>query len=447
MKLSIFQSDKGDCFLLTGKDGKRVLCDGGMGPSMEKHVRPVLGKLKELEYIYVSHVDNDHINGILTLLENEAEWRIHEHKKKKKQKTTAPPFPRPPKIKGILHNGFSHLIGETDKPIDNLANAFTAAEMLGNAVPALLALELPEATHAAEEMENFALGVKESVGVSQLIHQDALNIPLNKPLKSMKEGRLLRVGGQGDRFKVGGMTWTLLGPTDDELTKLRDGWMNYLKSATGKKQVAGIRAQIKKQVDAFSNGALNTSPFDLGGWNGIADYKHVTVPNISSMVFMVEEGPKGKEKRLLLTGDAHQDFILRGLEQQGFVTEKGAIHVDVLKVQHHGSEHNMDKEFARRVSADHYVFGCNGEHKNPDERVLEILFNSRRGDAEVLAQHDKADGREFHWWFSTTSKEQAGKKHAPYFREVEKMVKSYVSKSNGLLKAHYNTGSFVDLDV
>ena len=39
MKLSIFQSDKGDCLLLEAKSGELMLCDGGMAPSMRNHVR------------------------------------------------------------------------------------------------------------------------------------------------------------------------------------------------------------------------------------------------------------------------------------------------------------------------------------------------------------------------------------------------------------------------
>ena len=49
----------------------------------------------------------------------------------------------------------------------------------------------------------------------------------------------------------------------------------------------------------------------------------------------------------------------------------------MLKIQHHGSEHNLDRDFAKRITADHYVFCANGEHENPDLRILEVLLNSR----------------------------------------------------------------------
>ena len=83
MKLQIFQSAQGDCLLLEGKDKKLVLCDGGMRSSIKSHVRDELTKLRtkgrELEFVYVSHIDSDHISGVLQLLEDEVEWRVFDY--------------------------------------------------------------------------------------------------------------------------------------------------------------------------------------------------------------------------------------------------------------------------------------------------------------------------------------------------------------------------------
>ena len=53
--------------------------------------------------------------------------------------------------------------------------------------------------------------------------------------------------------------------------------------------------------------------------------------------------------------------------------ESSKIHVDLLKVPHHGSANNLDEDFFERITADHYVFSGNGEHGNPGAR--------RHGDA------------------------------------------------------------------
>jgi hypothetical protein len=54
--------------------------------------------------------------------------------------------------------------------------------------------------------------------------------------------------------------------------------------------------------------------------------------------------------------------------------------VDVLKVQHHGSEHNIHEEFMRRVTADHYIFCGDGFSANPDLIALEKLIDTRLAD-------------------------------------------------------------------
>jgi hypothetical protein len=58
----------------------------------------------------------------------------------------------------------------------------------------------------------------------------------------------------------------------------------------------------------------------------------------------------------ILTGDARGDKILEGLELVGLLEKGGNMHVDVLKVPHHGSDNNMAPIFFTRVTADHYVF-------------------------------------------------------------------------------------------
>ena len=48
-----------------------------------------------------------------------------------------------------------------------------------------------------------------------------------------------------------------------------------------------------------------------------------------------------------------------------FVQQGGGLHVDVLKIQHHGAEHNFKREFAKRVTAENYVICGNGRTRTP----------------------------------------------------------------------------------
>ena len=97
----------------------------------------------------------------------------------------------------------------------------------------------------------------------------------------------------------------------------------------------------------------------------------------------------------------------------------------------------MDEDFASKVSADHYIFCGNGEHENPDLRVIDILFNSRSDDDD-----------KFHFWFSTTSALQnEGTKKREYFAELEEHVDELKGDSGGRLKLHFNQHAFIELNL
>ena len=116
---------------------------------------------------------------------------------------------------------------------------------------------------------------------------------------------------------------------------------------------------------------------------------------------------------MLLTGDARGDKILEGLELAGLLKPKGTMHVDLLKVPHHGSANNMETKFFKRVTADHYVFSGDGEHGNPERETLEVLFEAR-GD-EPFVMHftypiDDSDAERKKDWEKEQGKEKARKK-------------------------------------
>ena len=60
------------------------------------------------------------------------------------------------------------------------------------------------------------------------------------------------------------------------------------------------------------------------------------------------------------------------------------MHVDILKVPHHGSSNNLDNDFFERITADHYVMSGDGEHGNPERESIEMLFKAR-GKAKFAA--------------------------------------------------------------
>ena len=437
MKLDIFESAQGDCLLLEGKDKKLVLCDGGMRSSIKSHVRDELAKLRskgrELEFVYVSHIDSDHISGVLQLLEDEVEWRVFDFQSSQPNgKPKKPNVPRPPVINGLLHNSFRDQIG--------INTSTEVADLLAVAVPSLLATANLDLVNQALDLQEIAVSIPEAIEVSRLSAPDALAIPVNRVPGLSTTGKLLFFRDPVQSFKVGAMRFTIVGPGEQELTDLKTGWVNWLRD--NKTRVRDLRRELKRRIDEFSSGVPG-SPFDLGNWNGIPDFKGVTPPNIASLMFMVEENGK----RLLLTGDSQHEKILTGLRQTGFLGNQG-LHLDVLKVQHHGAKHNMDPEFARQVSADHYVFCGNGLNGNPEPAVIDFVFNSRRGTPSQRALAPVANGRRFHFWFSTTSaKQEPESPRCVAFEELEDHVEQLRQSSQGQLVLHFNQAASIELKI
>jgi beta-lactamase superfamily II metal-dependent hydrolase len=443
MKLKIFESHDGDCLLLESKDGKRILCDGGRTGSMRSQVSEELAKLRKskskLDIVYVSHVDNDHITGVLALLEDELEWRIHAHRVKNGLKKARPKVPRPPEIGTIWHNAFRDQVKKN--------NADDIESLLAAAVPTLNGTGVRNLETAAAELGDLATAVQEALKVSALVSPELLNIPVNQLKKGDGTRKLLMLRPGQQAFELGSLKITIVGPGTKELEDLRKGWNNWL--TDNNKTVKEIRAQMKKRIDEFSSGTLNGELFDLHQWNGIPPYKNVTTPNIASLMLMVEEhGADGDVKRVLLTGDAQQDYVVKGLEETGFLNEKAGVHLDVLKVQHHGSENNVDAKFCRRVSADHYIFCGNGTSGNPEPSVIDLVFESRLGPQAKRTLAPEAQDRKFTFWFSTTSKAQKpGSKERKAFSKLESRLEQLRKLSKGKLQLRFNSGTFTMLSI
>jgi len=436
MKLHILPSSKGDCLVLEAASGHCMLVDGGMSNSMRAYGRDAIAEIvadRPLDAIYVSHVDDDHISGVLEFLRGALDWKVYDFHVANGENVRAPKFPRPPVIKNLWHNAFRDQIGK---------NAGAVEDLIAAAAPALLASGEASVMLYGAELAEIAQSVPQAIEVSQLVSEELLDIPVNRIPGPHPDGELLMVRDGQSAFPVGSLRLTIVGPTAAELRNLRDGWNNWLREF--REPVAKLRATLRARIDAFSESALSGSPLELGDWNGIANYKNVTAPNVASLLFMVEEDGR----RLLLTGDAQQDHIFRGLKTHAFLDADEACHLDVLKIQHHGSEHNADKAFCRAVSADHYVFCGNGSHTNPELSVLKLFFESRCGAQSARAKAAPPD-TPFTFWFSSGSRfPDMTPAQADHMKRVEDLVDRQIARSGGLMSATFNQGDlYLTLDL
>jgi hypothetical protein len=327
--LEVLPALKGDCLLLYhGEEKPRlIVIDGGPSRVYEPRLQPRLDEIREatkpegeplpVDIVMISHVDDDHIKGILDMTRE-----LRQLKQSKAQLPFA--------VATLWHNSFDKILktdpAQLKAPVKHGAAALAGLQSPSNPPPGLekVMASIPQGHKLREDAKFLGWSINRHVGEELVMATD--------------EPKVIRLDS--------GLAFTVLGPMQKELTELQ------------RKHDKWVEAQEKKDTKAEA---------------ALAAYMDRSVPNLSSLVLLAEFGGKS----ILLTGDARGDKILKALELTRRVKKNGSIHVNVLKVQHHGSIHNMNTDFVKRVTADHYVFSGDGEHGNPDRETLEMLLDAR----------------------------------------------------------------------
>ena len=158
---------------------------------------------------------------------------------------------------------------------------------------------------------------------------------------------------------AGGMKLTTLSPGREQLMELKPKWKSECEKAG---LVPGVPAVTPEEAPMMFGApgpvdidALADVPFDEDG----------SVTNASSIGLLVEfEG-----KRALMSGDAHPCVLRAGVEKLQVNGER--LKLDVFKLPHHGSKHNIDSELLDCVECGTYIFSSNGAYfHHPDKEAV-----------------------------------------------------------------------------
>lgn len=325
LTLRAIKAKNGDSVLLFA-DGATVLIDGAPSGVYPSYLRDQLealegasGDTPVIDLLIVSHIDSDHIAGILDLTDELIEARDEERD----------PIVR---LHGAWHNSFADTIAK----LTGASAAATRSEA-ASVASAFEALDIPGFDPHESKL------ILSSVAQGRQLRLDlkALNIELNRQFRD----RLVLVDNVTAPWTRGALRLDVVGPGQAELDKLRDEWAEQLEKI------------LAKEADA----ATAARGMDM------------SVTNLASIVVIAKAGGR----TVLLTGDARGEMVLGWLEQAGYMAAGGKAHFDILKLPHHGSDRNVTEELFRRVTADHYVVSGDGKHGNPEPHTLSMLFEAR----------------------------------------------------------------------
>jgi hypothetical protein len=202
-------------------------------------------------------------------------------------------------------------------------------------------------------LANTLMGVGE--GDALRVAAQVQGVPINARLGG---GSVMLDGSS--TVRLGGMRIDVVGPGEQILAKLREEWLDWL---------------------ARHGRAIASGP------TAAAVAADQSTPNLSSIVLLI----RARGKTLLMTGDGRGDQIVDGLRERGFLGPNGGLHVDLLKLPHHGSARNASKEFFQTVTADRYVISANGRYGNPDLDCLLWIVDAAAGRRIEIIVTNKTD--------------------------------------------------------
>ncbi len=317
-KLRIVQAKFGDCLIVEygdKKNTKYMLIDGGPAGVYSGSLRNELLKIKskggQIDLMVLSHIDGDHIVGLIDLLEE-------------LKQNAADEEDQVIKINELWINSFSQTISRGNNLTKALQNMFMNVNNVASTMPS----------------SNLAL---QSVKQGDTLRRNAklLSIPINQ----LSKNEIISCETISECITLDNIKLTIVGPNKDNLDKLQKEWMEWIRKNEAK--VMSADRELLSKLDK-------------------------SVPNLSSIMFLMESGGK----TILFTGDGRGDFIIEGLEKAKLLDAEGKLHVDVFKVPHHGSVRNSTEDFFDKIMADTYIISADGRHDNPDFETLSWIVTS-----------------------------------------------------------------------
>lgn len=214
-QLEALYAQEGDCLLLhhgTADDPRHVLIDGGVAATFAESLRPRLDQLRKeralgegeslpIELLVVTHIDRDHLDGIVKLAEHLEELRED----------------RPWDIAGLWYNSFDGVVGD-----DRSAKVAGFSSSGPPAVRAFVA-------SVAEGQRMRALAGK-------------LCISVNQPGAQFPDGLVMRPSAGPETVDFDDLKLTVLSPDAVALAALERDWDAYLAANPPGKAQGGAAA-------------------------------------------------------------------------------------------------------------------------------------------------------------------------------------------------------------
>ncbi len=355
MKVKMIPAQYGDCFWINVNNELNILVDGGLKTTYNKWIKPLVALENKEKVIFdlviVTHIDCDHIGGVIAFLAD-------------CQKNRAIG------VKEIWHNGLFQIVGEkflnhTDQDAERDEKILDAIIKKG---------------HLTGEPQN--IGVSESFAVDVLIQEKSIVRNIGNADSAICD--------KTEDYVIDKLTKiVVLGPEKESIKAMDKYWQKEMIARNYRFQVTD-RIKLMKAFE-FQMSAVNNyyAPPELkvSGADSIELYlsnlgkEDDSVTNRSSICFVIEEG----KHKILFLGDTvicDNGSIIEQLEKK-YGKE---YHFTAIKLPHHGSEYNVSVNFIKRYTADEYYFSTNSKcSEHPSIGVIaDIIYYTREYSKKLI---------------------------------------------------------------
>lgn len=346
--LKVYPANNGDSFLLNFC-GINFLIDGGYVNTYRNFIKSDLTKKGKLDYLIVTHTDQDHISGINKLIEENNKSSFIQ-------------------IDNIWHNSLKHL-------------NFKPAEIKEETDPIIKDITSQSYLKEKKEGENNISAIQGST-LARLINEGKYNWNASFEQKAVSTNNKNTIQITKDIKLI------LLSPDNDKIDKLYDYWQRELLKHGFLDKVSKdtifddafeimVSKQKTKKKTKKKNISNSTDPInDLISTEFNEDD---SASNGSSIAFILE----GHNKKVLFLGDSHPTIICNSLKKHYNLNEF-PIYFDIIKLSHHGSYANNSPELLSLISSNKMIISTNGKgHGHPDKEMIANVLSKKNKELKL----------------------------------------------------------------
>jgi len=343
IQVKMYPAKNGDSFLIKTYDSKEsvsILVDGGYSSTFNSVIKSDLEDLEDLNLVIASHIDADHVLGVLELFKNNGKADSSNIVK----------------INKVWHNSLRSITGQSSEKEVQPKGAITYILKRGFPVP--------------RNEQSDEISAKQGSSLAARLLAGKYNWNEGKGLSSINSNTT------EECHLNSCVSISVIGPTLNRLDKLKAWWIKQLKQmghfATIKGNVfyddafeflcADEKLQIIKKPEEISHKSRGE---DLSQ----CYKKDDSVVNASSISFILN----WKDKKLLFLADSWAEDIEDEISQ---ISSGEKLMFDCIKVSHHGSHRNTSPRLLNLIDSKIFLISTNGDkHGHPELSVLKAIVN------------------------------------------------------------------------